>query len=122
MLADVIRGSTKGWGDRHVALHYRLTPQPRIELEVGSLLDAIELIVFHRRKIFNARFHNDVTRGAGTASPAGVLQMKPEIHRDVQQRFRLAVIFIRQLAGFKFKGFVGGKKSYFGQNTIVSNA
>jgi hypothetical protein len=93
---------------RHIALHNRLAPQTRIELEVGSLFHAVELIVIHLGKIINTLFHDDMASSAGAAAAACVLQVKTKIHSDIEQRLGLAVILIRQLAGFKLESLVGG--------------
>ena len=105
--ADVIP-VPRGNAYRHVALNNRLTAQTRIQLEIGSLFDAVELIVIHLGKIADALFHNHMARGAGAAASARVFQMEAEIHSDVEQRFGLAMILVRQLAGFKLERFVGG--------------
>jgi hypothetical protein len=36
-----------------------------------------------------------MARCARTASTACVFEMEPEVHRDIQQRFRFAMSFIR---------------------------
>jgi len=104
--ADVVPVPRRN-GYRHVALHDCLTTQPRIELEVGSLFDPVKLVVVHLGKIVDTLFHDHVASGAGATASAGVFQMKAEIHSDIEQRLRLAVTLIRQLAGFKLEGLVG---------------
>lgn len=92
----------------HIALHNRLATQTRIELEVGSLFHAVEFIVIHLGKIIDALFHHNMARRARATPSASMFQMKTEIHSDIEQRLGLAVILIRQPAGFEFEGFVGG--------------
>jgi hypothetical protein len=69
----------------HVTLHHRLTPKPRMELVIRRLLHAVEFVVFHLGKIQAALFDNHVAGGAGAASTAGMLEVKTEIHGNVQQ-------------------------------------
>ena len=49
-----------------------------------------------------------------------MFQMKTEIHRDIQQRFRQAVPLVGQLARFKFKRLIRGEESYLGHSPIVA--
>ena len=42
-----------------------------------------------------------------------MLQVKTEIHRDIEQRFRKAMSFVRQLSGFKFKRLSRREEGYF---------
>ena len=94
--------------NRHIALHNRLTPKPRIKLEVGSLFHAVKLVVFHLGKIVHSLFHDHMASSAGATPSTSMFQMETEIHGNIQQRFWLAMILIRQLTGFKLEGFVGG--------------
>ena len=90
----------------HIALHYRLTSQAGIQLVIGSLFHAVELVVIHLGKIIDALFHDDMAGGAGATASASVFEMKAEIHSDVEQRLGLAVILVRQLAGFKLNAAI----------------
>ena len=46
-------------------------------------------------------FDPHVARRARAASAAGMLKMDSEVHGDVEQRFRLSMIVVWQLAGFE---------------------
>src|SRR5260221_11286907 len=59
--------------------------------------------------------------GAGVVSAAGMLQMNAEIEGDVEQGFRLAVIFVGQLPGFEFHRHIGGKKSNLGHTFSIAS-
>jgi hypothetical protein len=105
---------------RYVALHHSLASQPGIQLKIGSLLHAVDLIVINLRKIVHALFHNHMAGGAGAASAAGMFQVEPVVHRDIEQRTGEPVAFIGQFALFEFKRLVGGQKSYLGHSLIVA--
>ena len=67
----------------YVAFYYGLATQARPYLEVGSLLHAIEFVVFHLREILFTLLDYYVTRGAGAVSSTGMLQVEAVIHGDV---------------------------------------
>lgn len=106
--------------NRHVALHHRLASKARCQLIIGGLLHAIHLVVFHFGQIGGALFDNDVTSGAGAAAAAGMLQMKVEIHRHIQQRSGTPVFLVRQFSLLELKRFIGGQEGYFRHNPIVA--
>ncbi len=105
---------------RNIALHDGLAAEPRIELEISRLFHPIHFVVFHFGEIIQTLFGDDVAGGAGTASAAGVFQMKAEVHGDIEQRTRQTMAFIRQLAFLVFERLVGGEKSYLGHSSIVT--
>src|SRR4051812_12894478 len=61
-----------------------------------------------------------MTGGACAAAAAGVFQMEPEIHCDIEQGFGKPMAFVRQFAGFEFKGLVSGKEGHLGHPSIVA--
>src|SRR5580704_6178451 len=70
---------------------------------IGGLLHAVELVVVHLGKIIVAFLHHHMARRAGATAAAGVFQMEADVHRDIEQRFRLPIPFIRQLALFELE-------------------
>ena len=105
--ADVV-AVPRRYVNGHVALHNGLTTQTRVELEIRRLLHAVEFVVIHLGEVVHPVFHHHVARGACTTATAGMLQMEAEIHGDIEQRSGLAMILIRQLAGFELERLVGG--------------
>src|SRR5271157_1936925 len=91
-------------------LDHGLTSQPRVELQVGGHVEAIGFFVVHLVEQLPALLHHDVTGGAGAVTAAGVLQVQAEVHGHVQDRLRLAVLLVGQLAVFKFEALVLGKE------------
>ena len=87
-------------------LNHGLTSQARIELQISSHVEAVRFFVIHLAKQFFALFHEDVARGAGAVTAAGVLQMQAKVQRYVQNRFRLAMVLIGKLAMFKLEAAV----------------
>ena len=106
--------------NRNIPLNHGLASQPRVQLKIRSLFYPVQLVVFHLRKIFHALFHHDVASGAGAASPAGVFQMKSEVHRHIEQGARPAMPFIGQLTGLELECFIGGEKRYLRHIPIVA--
>ena len=56
--------------------------------------------------------HDDVARSAGAVSAAGMFQMDSEVQADVEKRFGLAVLVVRQfsrleLDGLAVNGYLG---------------
>src|SRR5208337_770382 len=89
---------------------HSLTSQTRVELQVGGHVEAIGLFVVHLAEQLLALLHHNVTGGAGAVAAAGVLQMQAEVHGHVQERLRLAVLLVGQLAVFKLEALVLGKE------------
>ena len=71
-----------------------LATQPRRQLVVGGLFDAIHLVVIHLGQAAGSLLHHHVASRTGATSAAGVFQMEAKIHRYVEQRFRLPMSFI----------------------------
>lgn len=80
---------------RHVSAHDRLASEARAQLIVRCLLDAIHLVVIHLGEILRSFFDDHMARGACAASAARMFQMKTEIHRHIEQRFRLSMALVR---------------------------
>ena len=104
----------------YIAFHNRLASQARIQLKIRRLLHAIHLVILHLRQVFHPLLHHHMAGRARAASAAGMLQMKTEIHRHIQQRAGTPVVLIRQLAGLEFESLSGGEKSYLGHLPIVA--
>jgi hypothetical protein len=79
----------------NIALNDRLASKAGMELVIGRLFHAVELVVIHFGQVGVALLDYNMARCARTASTARVLEMEPEVHRNIQQRFRLAMSFIR---------------------------
>src|SRR5271166_680252 len=88
----------------------RLAAQARLELQIGSHVELVGFVVFHGTEKFLAFLHHDVAGGAGAVAAAGVLEVKTEVHGDVEQRLRLAVVLVGELAVLELKGLVLGEK------------
>src|ERR1700685_708333 len=56
---------------------------------------------------------------AGAASTTGMFQMDIEIQRNIENRTRLSVVAVGELAGFEFNRLLLRKESEFGHNSIV---
>ena len=97
----------------HIALDHRLASKARMQLIIGRLLHAVQLIVFHLGKIGVSLFDHHMTGRTRTTSAARVLQMEAEIHRDIQQRFGLAMTFVGQFSGLKFECLTGWQEGHF---------
>lgn len=82
----------------HVALHNRLASQPGMKLIIGRLFHPVEFIVVHFGKVRIAFLYHHMARRTRAASAAGVFQMEADVHRDIEQRFRFSMPFVRQLA------------------------
>jgi hypothetical protein len=77
-----------------------------VRRQIGGHVHAIELIVVGLSQIgVHLIFDDNMAGGTGAISATGVFQMNAEIQRDVEQRFRLSMAFIRQLAGLEFNRF-----------------
>src|SRR5208283_1870938 len=109
-------------------LDHGLTSQTRVELQVGGHVKAVGLFVVHLAEQLFALLHHDVAGGAGAVAAAGVLQVQAEVHGHVQDRLRLAVLLVGQLAVFKFEALVLGKErdanrvrpeSFFGRRSAA---
>ena len=81
------------YGD--IALNDGLAAKAGMELVIGRLFHAVELVVIHLGQIRVALLDYNVAGCARTASTTCVFEMEPEVHRDVQERFRFAMSFIR---------------------------
>src|SRR5208282_1858546 len=68
-----------------------LASQARIQLQVGSHVETVGLIIFHLAEALLALLHYDVAGGAGAVSAASMLQVQAEVHGHIQDRLRLAV-------------------------------
>jgi DMSO/TMAO reductase YedYZ molybdopterin-dependent catalytic subunit len=108
-LADVV-AVPAGNLDDHIALHHRLAAKPGMQRQPWRHVETVLLVVIHLGKIVVALLDDDVAGCARTASAAGVFQMDAAVLRNVEQRFRLSVPFIRQFAGFELERDVVGKE------------
>jgi hypothetical protein len=106
--------------DRDIPFYHRLTTQSRVELKVGSLLHAVDLVVVHLRQIIHSVFHDNMAGGTRAASAAGMFEMKAEIHRHIEQRRWLSMPFIRHGCRVELKRLSGGKESNLGHIPIVA--
>ena len=86
----------------------RLATEARIQLQVGGHIEPVGFFIVELAQQFLALANYHMTSGAGAVAAAGMLKVNPEVERYIQQRLRLAVILVRQLAGFEFECFVGG--------------
>src|SRR5271165_4861955 len=91
-------------------LDYRLAAEARVQLQIGGHVEPIGLVIVHFTEQFLALPHHHVASGAGAVASAGVLQMKAEVHRNVEDRLRLAMVLVAQLAVFELKGLVVRKE------------
>ena len=105
---------------RYVALDDALAAEPGMQSQIGGRLQAVELVVFRFREVLFATLDDDVAGGARVIASAGMLQMHTAVEGNVEQRFRLAVIFVGQLSGFEFHRHVGGEKRYFGHTSSIA--
>ena len=79
----------------NITLYDRLASQAGRELKIRGLFHSIDFIVFHFGQIRLALFHDHMASGAGAASAACMLQVKAEIHRDIEQRLRTPMSLVR---------------------------
>ena len=112
-LADVINIPI-GNLNHHVSRHNALATEPGMQRKSGSLFEAVRFIVVHLGKIaVRVRFHNHMAGSASVVAATSVLQVKSEVHRDIQQRFRLSMLPVWQFPGLKVVLDIGGKEGYF---------
>jgi hypothetical protein len=90
-----------GYGN--IALNDGLTSEAGMELVIGRLFHAVEFIVLHLGQVGVAFLDYNVAGCASTASATCMFEMEPEVHRDIQQRFRFAMSFIRQFTRFELE-------------------
>jgi len=88
--------------------------------EIGSGIQPVHFVFLHLRQVLFTLLHHNVASGAGVVASTGMLQMNAAIQGDIQQRFRQAMVFIRQLPGFELHRFAFGKKSYFGHTSSIA--
>ena len=78
----------------HVAGDHRLAAQPRMQGQAGGHLQAVGFLLLDRREVALALSDDHMAGGAGATPSADVLQRRPEVERDVEQRSRLAVVVV----------------------------
>jgi 5'-nucleotidase/UDP-sugar diphosphatase len=105
---------------RDVARDHRLASQSRMQLVIGRLFHAVELIVVHLGKIRLAFLDDDVACCTSATSAAGMFQMEAHVHRNIKQRFRLAVPFVGQFSLLKFKCLTCWKECNSGHSSDYS--
>jgi len=91
-----------------------------VQGQPGSHIETIEFIIFGFREVFVALFHNDVASRASAASSARMLKLYAIVKRHIQNGFRLAMIGIRQLAGFKLDGLIEVCEGHLGHALILA--
>src|ERR1035441_9323578 len=102
-----------------------LAAEAAIQLQIGGHVEAVGLVVIHLGNEFLAGFYNDVTSGAGAVAPAGMLHLKTCVERDIEERFGLAVVVIRQRRKVELIAHVGWQERNLGHvfdyNSIADN-
>ncbi len=79
-----------------------MASEARFEGEVAGGLDAVELVVIHRRKVdLGAGFHVHVAGGAGATSAAGMLELDAEIQGHIQDRFGFPMLLVGKFSGLE---------------------
>ena len=105
----------------HVAFDDALATQPGMQSQIGGSLQAVQLVVLRLREVLFSALDNYMARGARVIAPAGVFEMHAAIDGNIEQRFRLAVIFVRKLSGFEFHRHVGGEKRYLRHTSSIAS-
>ena len=90
--------------DFDIAGDHALAAEAGFQSEAGGHIQAIGFVVVHFREILHALGDDDVAGGAGTVAATGVLQVDPVVQADVEDRFWLAVLFVRKLSGLELDG------------------
>lgn len=73
-----------------------------MQLQIGSLVELVGLVIVHLAEQVLALFDDDVASGAGAIASAGVIQIKTEVKRHIQDRSRLTMILIRKRVEIEF--------------------
>ena len=92
-----------------------------MQSQIGSRLQAVELVVLRFREVLFPALDDYVAGGARVIAPAGMLQMHTAVEGDIEHGFRLAVIFVGQLSGFEFHRHIGGQKCYFRHTSSIAS-
>ena len=69
-----------------------------MQRESGSHIEPVGFVIVHLREQFFAFLHDDVARGAGAVSSAGMIEEEVIVHSHIEDRFGLAVIGICRTA------------------------
>src|SRR5207237_5961015 len=83
--------------DDDIAADDGLAAEPRVRPEIPRGVEPIELLILRLAEVLLAFLDVEVTRRAGAAAAAGVLERNPEIHRDVEERFGQSMVLVREL-------------------------
>src|SRR5205814_7401601 len=107
-------GSPNLFRDLHhdIAAHDGLTAEPRVERQPLRRVEAVFLVLLHRREVLLAFTYDDVTGGAGAAAAAVVLEVDAFGQRDVEQGAGPAVVGQRVLAVIHLDRDVEGQKGH----------
>lgn len=93
-----------------------------MQRQTGSHIQAVQLILFGLgKRAVGGVLHDDMAGSAGALPAAGVLQLNAEMHGDVQNRLRLSMFVVGQLAGFEFDGAIDVRERYFRHTFIVAS-
>ena len=96
--------------DYDVALNDGLAAQSRVQLDVRRGFNAVCFVIIHLGELALAILDDYVAGRAGTISTAGMFQVKPEVHCDVEQRLRFAMLAVWDFAVLELERVTGGKK------------
>ncbi len=92
-----------------------------MERQTGRRVQTIQFVIVSLgQRTVGSVLDNDMTGRAGAVSAAGVLELNPEMEGDVQNRFGLAVLVVRQLPRFKFHGAIKIRERYLRHIFIVT--
>src|SRR5205823_1119202 len=87
-----------------VAADHRLAAEARPRGQTPGRVETIGLVVLHLAEMVLPFADDDVTCRAGAAAAARVLKRDPEILSHIEERLRLAVMGVRQLAVLELDG------------------
>src|SRR5437667_4187143 len=106
--------SAPSFRDLHhdIAAHDGLTAEPRVERQPLRRVEAVFLVLLHRREVLLAFTYDDVTGGAGAAAAAVVLEVDAFGQRDVEQGAGPAVVGQRVLAVIHLDRDVEGQEGH----------
>ena len=89
--------------------------------QVRGHIHAVQFVIISFGEVgVEAFLHHHVTGGAGAVAAAGVLQVDAEVQRDVEQRFRLTMALIGQIAGLEFDRLADRKERNLGHLFIIA--
>src|ERR1700730_5864620 len=107
---QVMMASSFWYLHHHVAADDRLAAETGVQRQPFRRVEAILLILLHRREVLFPLTHDDVTGRAGAAPSAVVLEVHVVRERDVQERARPSVVGQRVLRVVDLDGDIAGEK------------